>query len=180
MAALGMLEFNSIPSGILAGDEMLKAADVHILSAQPVCAGKYIVMVGGEVAAVASAMAAGRTAGSDAVVDETLIPNVHPQVPAAILNCVEVGDTDALGVIETFSAASSVLAADAAVKSSQIWLIEVRLARGLGGKAFITFTGEVSAVEHAVKSALGSRTDAMIASWAVIPSPHPDIMKSLY
>jgi len=53
-----MIETNSIPAGIEAGDAMLKAADVSLASAQPVCAGKYIVIVSGGVAAVEAAVAA--------------------------------------------------------------------------------------------------------------------------
>ena len=179
MQALGMLEFNSIPSGIEAGDAMLKAASVEIVNAQPVCAGKYIVMVSGEVAAVQSAISAGKEMAKDAVIDEILIPNIHPQVPRATLNCADIGEVGALGIIETFSLASAVLAADAAVKSAEIELIEIRLGRGLGGKSFVIFTGEVAAVEHAVKIACETRSDAMIARTAVIPSPHSELVKSI-
>ena len=38
MNALGMIETNSIPLGIDAGDAMLKAASVELVAAQPVCA----------------------------------------------------------------------------------------------------------------------------------------------
>ncbi|MFR2181222.1 MAG: BMC domain-containing protein [Hominilimicola sp.] len=38
-------------------------------------------------------------------------------------------------MVETFTAASAIQAADAAVKASDIELIEVRVARGLGGNA---------------------------------------------
>lgn len=52
MNALGMIEVQSIPLGVNAGDAMLKAATVQLVTAQPVCAGKYIVIVTGEVSAV--------------------------------------------------------------------------------------------------------------------------------
>ena len=51
-----MVETNCIPAGIEAGDAMLKAADVSLVSAQAVCAGKYIVVVTGNVAAVQAAV----------------------------------------------------------------------------------------------------------------------------
>ena len=57
MNALGMIETNSIPVGIEAGDAMLKAADVALVTAQAVCAGKYIVIVSGDVAAVKASVA---------------------------------------------------------------------------------------------------------------------------
>ena len=55
MGAIGMNEIMSIPTGILACDAMLKAAEVELVSAGCVCAGKYYIVVSGEVAAVRSA-----------------------------------------------------------------------------------------------------------------------------
>ena len=52
MEALGMIELNSISQGILAADAVLKAANVEIMRAQPVCPGKYVVIVSGGVADV--------------------------------------------------------------------------------------------------------------------------------
>ena len=52
MGAIGMNEVMSIPTGILACDAMLKAAEVELVSAGCVCAGKYYIVVSGEVAAV--------------------------------------------------------------------------------------------------------------------------------
>ena len=57
MNALGMIEVQSIPLGVNAGDAMLKAATVQLVTAQPVCAGKYIVIVTGEVSAVSESVA---------------------------------------------------------------------------------------------------------------------------
>ena len=54
MISLGLLETNSIARGVEAGDAMLKAADVTLIKAGPVCPGKYTVLIYGEVAAVAS------------------------------------------------------------------------------------------------------------------------------
>ena len=48
----------SIPLGVLAGDQMVKTAQVDLVTAQTVCAGKYIVVVSGEVAAVRSSVSA--------------------------------------------------------------------------------------------------------------------------
>lgn len=69
MNALGMIETNSIPAGIEAGDAMLKAADVALTTAQPVCAGKYIVIVSGSVAAVEASVSAGVAIAAEVLVD---------------------------------------------------------------------------------------------------------------
>lgn len=48
MTAIGVVETVSIPLGVLAGDQMVKTAQVELVTAQTVCAGKYIVVVSGE------------------------------------------------------------------------------------------------------------------------------------
>ena len=180
--ALGMIETNSIPAGIEAGDAMLKAADVSLASAQPVCAGKYIVIVSGSVAAVEAAVAAGVAVAAEVLVDSIVIPNVHEQVIQAIGACSEAPfTTGALGLIETFSLASAVICADAAVKAANVNLIEIRLGRGLGGKSFITMIGEVSAVRFAVQAAENlEEAKGMVARTVVIPSPHPDMLQAIF
>lgn len=181
MNAIGMIETNSIPAGIEAGDAMLKAAAVSLVTAQAVCAGKYIVMVSGDVSAVKSAVEAGAPVAANYLVDDIVIPNVHDQVIAAVSACTEAKNKAALGIIETFSLASAVICADAAVKAAEIDLIEIRLGRGLGGKAFITLTGDVAAARAAVEAAENEGQEhGMIANTVVIPSPHEDIFKAIY
>ena len=138
MNALGMIETNAIPVGVNAGDAMLKAATVELVAAQPVCAGKYIVIVTGEVAAVKESVEAGKTTAGSRLVDSMVISHVHEQVPKAINAFNEIGTVSAVGVMEAFSLCSAVVAADAAVKAADIQLIDIRLGRGLGGKSFIT------------------------------------------
>ena len=83
-SAIGMIEMNSIAKGYAVGDAMLKAANVEIVFNRTICPGKFMVMVAGDVAAVESAMSAGLDMGSETIVDELIIPNVHPSVFSAI------------------------------------------------------------------------------------------------
>ncbi|GHS92618.1 propanediol utilization: polyhedral bodies pduT [Synergistales bacterium] len=178
--SLGMIEVVSIPAGIEAGDAMLKAASVELVTAQAACAGKYIIVVSGDVAAVEASVKAGRETAAMKLIDSLVIPNIDPQVPIAINMCSEVGEIGTLGVMETFSLCAAVIAADAAVKAASVRLIEVRLGRGLGGKSFITLTGDVVAVESAVKAARELKEVAgLMSESVVIPSPHPDIVRAM-
>lgn len=178
--ALGMIEVISIPLGMEAGDVMLKAAAVDLVSAQAVCAGKYIVIVVGEVSAVSASVAAGKEAAGMKLIDDMLIPNIDRQVPAAITAC-SPPVKGAVGVMETFSLCAAVLAADTAVKAAEVNLIEVRLGRGLGGKSFITMTGDVAAVNAAISAVAGLKeVQGLMSDSVVIPSPHPDILQSLF
>jgi microcompartment protein CcmL/EutN len=178
--ALGVIEVNSVAAGIEAGDAMLKTADVSLVVAQPVCAGKYIVVVQGGVAEVKSSVNAGISISNESLVDSLVIPNIHPQVFSAIACTSEISKRDAVGIIETFSLATVITASDTALKAADINLIEIRLGRGLGGKSFVVLTGDVSAVKFAVESAVKVyENQGMIARTVVIPSPHQDIMGAL-
>ena len=180
MTAIGVVESNSIPLGILAGDAMVKSADVELVTAQTACAGKYIVLVSGDVAAVRAAVAAGKENAGAALVDSLIIPSIDERVIIAMAGAPAVDTAQAVGVIETFSLASSIGAADIAVKTAEVELIEVRLGRGMGGKSFLVFTGEVAAVQAAAK-AIENNEDSkgLIGSSVVIPSPHMDMVKAL-
>lgn len=178
--SVGLIETNSIPAGIEAGDAMLKAAQVGLVLAQAVCAGKYIVMVRGDVAAVQSAVDAGEVLAGSNMVKSLVIPNIHPQVVRAMGCCNDVADLQSLGIIETFSIATAILCGDAAVKAAGVDLIEIRLGRGLGGKSFILLTGDVAAVEYAVTSAVADHAaEGLVARTAVIASPHPDLLRAI-
>jgi microcompartment protein CcmL/EutN len=178
--ALGMIEVNSIAAGIEVGDIMMKTADVRLIGAQPVCAGKYTVMVQGGVAEVQSSVDSGKSIAGEFLVDSIVIPNIHRQVFSALACASQIDGTDAVGVIETFSLASCIMASDTAVKAAEIELIEIRLGRGLGGKSFVVMTGDVSAVEHAVETARKTyENEGVIANTVVIPSPHADMIKAI-
>lgn len=151
-AALGLVELNTVAIGILVADEMLKAAPVKLVEATPVCSGKYVVIVKGDVASVDASVSKGAAVSEDCVVDTLFLPNPHAGIFGAITGTSDVEKIEALGVIETFSVAGTIVAADAAGKAAQVKMIEIRLAKGLGGRAFVTFTGSLSEVQAAVEA----------------------------
>ena len=178
--SIGLLELKSIPVGIETADEMIKAANVQLLTASPTCPGKYIIIVSGNVGAVKSSMNVGVRVAGHYMVGQHVINNVHESLPSAILGVTEVEKIASIGVIETISGLSAVNAADIAAKAANIQMIEIRIARGLGGKGFLVFTGEVSTVRSAVKACInGMGETGEITSHCVIPSPHKDLIKQI-
>jgi microcompartment protein CcmL/EutN len=125
--AIGLVEFNSIAKGIEGADAMLKTGQVEVIVSRPVCPGKYITLVWGDVAAVESAVKAGINKGDVNVVDDFILPNVHPQVIPACSAGNMISEVRALGILETFSIAAMIVAADTAVKAGEVDLIEIRL-----------------------------------------------------
>ena len=141
--ALGLLEFDSIAAGIEAGDAMAKRAPIDVIRAGTVHPGRYLVLVGGAVADVEEALAAGRSIAGLSVIDSVFLPNIHPDVTAALSGVRLGGRGEALGVIETPTVAAIIDAADAGMKGAAVRIIELRLADGLGGKGYVLFDGEV-------------------------------------
>ena len=67
------------------------------------------------------------------------------------------------------------------MKAASVDLLEIRLSRGQGGKAYFTLTGEVAAVQAAVDAAAQEIVDTgMLLKQVVIPSPHNELFDFLY
>ncbi len=180
LKAIAMVELNSIAKGVESADEMLKSAQVDLVMAQPICAGKYMVLVSGDVDSVERACEVGKETAGEFLVDDFVIPNVHTSVFPALTATTRIQEIKSLAVMETFSVASAIQAADAAVKDADVDIIEIRCATGLGGKSFLYLTGDVASVTSAVEAGIDVlRGSGLILSHVVIPSPSPEITGSL-
>ena len=178
--ALALLEFSSIAAGIQAADAMVKRAPIDVIKAGTVQPGKYLVLIGGQVADVEESLAAGREVGGATAVDFVYLPQVHPEVVEAIGGGRVPEVTDALGVVETTTVAAAIHAADAGIKGAEVRLVEVRLADGLGGKGIVLFSGLVADVEAAVEIGVGvlERPDLLVRQ-VVIPQLHPEMWENV-
>jgi len=181
-AALGMIEYKSVAKGIYSCDAMVKKAPVRILETHPVCPGKYLTIICGEVADVEEAMKAGLESGKDMVTSDIFLPYIHPGVIPAIAGTASIQNFGAVGILETFSAPSCVKAADIAIKATPIQLVEIRLCNGLGGKAYFVMTGELADVESSLESAKEfAMKEGMLTAAELIPAPHRELIeKGLY
>lgn len=176
--AVALLEFDSIAIGIETGDAMVKRAPLDVIKAGTVHPGKYLVLVGGRVADVEEAIEAGRLVGSEHLIDEMVLRDVHDDVVAALGGFRHTGDGEALGVIETTTVAAVIEAADAGVKGAAVTLREIRMADGLGGKGYLLFDGPVAEVEAAVEIGSGRVPDQLVAR-RVIAQIHAEMDENL-
>lgn len=178
--SIGLLELSSIAGGIAVADAMLKAGNVRLLLSRSICSGKYMVLIGGEPAAVGSAVAAGVEAAHGCLIDQVTLTQLHPDVLEAIGRSSPGAPEGALGVVESFNVATLVEAADAAVKAADVRLRELRLAMAMGGKAFAMITGDVASVQAAVAAARRVISEAgMLVNAVVLPRPHPDVYREI-
>ncbi|QAT42372.1 BMC domain-containing protein [Aminipila luticellarii] len=179
--AIGMVEFTSIARGIYAADQMVKISEVEIVTASTTCPGKYIAIVHGDVAAVEDSVHIGEKVAGEYWVDSIIIPNVHPQVFPAITGSTMPERVQAIGIMESFSMSTMVIAADAILKSAELEPLELRLGNGLGGKAFFTFTGDVAAVETGAEAGRNiAEEKGLLVNAEVIPSPSDRLIPSLF
>ena len=148
-----MIEFKTTASGITAADTMVKTSEVEILEAQTVCPGKYIAIITGDLSAVKAAVEAAEAMGEDKCIDSFVLGNPHESIFPAIYEAMQVEEVSALGILETYDAASIIEAADQAAKTAVVDLIELRIAKGMCGKSYMLITGEVSAVEASIERA---------------------------
>ena len=151
--AIGMIEFKTTSTGVTAADAMVKTSEVEIVEAQTVCPGKYIAIITGDLSAVKAAVDTAVTTYEDKCIDSFVLGNPHESIFPAIYGTTQVEDISALGILETYDAASIIEAADQAAKTAIVDLIELRIAKGMCGKSYMMITGEVSAVEASIDRA---------------------------
>ena len=178
--SVGLIELSSIAAGFAVADTMLKAGNVRLYLSRSICSGKYMILVAGDASAVESAVAAGATAAIGCLIDHLVIPSIHPDVLLALGRSTVAVPTGALGVLESFNVATLIRAADAVAKSANVQLLDVRLAMALGGKAFVTLTGDVASVQTAVAAGRAVIAQSgMLVNAVVIPRPHPDVYREI-
>jgi microcompartment protein CcmL/EutN len=178
--AVGLWEFSSIAEGVLVADTIAKGAPVSSLSTGTAHPGKYLVLASGDTASVSVAVDIVNDANPQSLIDSMFIPDIDEAVAHAIVAVGRNADTssEAVGVVETESVAAAIEAADAAVKNADVALAALRLADGLGGKAFFIVEGSVGDVTSGVAAAIDRCGDRHVST-AVIPQLTPEIRSNL-
>lgn len=178
--AIGMVEYKTVSAGVVAADVMVKTSDVKIIEAQTVCPGKYIVIITGDLSAVDAAVKTAKAQHGKQLIGSFVLGNPHESIFPAIYGSTEIAEVAALGIIETYDAASIIVAADEAAKTAIVDLIELRLARGMCGKSYLFLTGEVAAVEAAIERAKkAAAKEGMYLDSSVIPSPDAQVRQAI-
>ena len=178
--AIGMVEYKTVSSGVVAADAMVKSSDVEVLEAKTVCPGKYIVIITGDLSAVRAAVDTAKYSHERNLVNTFVLGNPHPSIIPAMHGAAKIEKVSALGVLETFDATSIIVAADEAAKTAVVDLIELRVAQGMAGKSYMMLTGEVAAVQAAIERARESVSeDGMYLDSSVIANPDDQIRERI-
>lgn len=179
--AIAAVETSSIAQGTVAADAMVKTAEVDLLELGPLSPGKFWILIGGEVAAVRASFQRGLTVAGDTLLDSLYIPQLHEMVLPALRGTGPQREDDALGVIETLTAASAIVAADQAAKTAAVALRDLRLSNGLGGKGVLWLSGAVGDVQAAVEAGKAEALrKGLLARAVVVPRLHPQLKARLF
>jgi microcompartment protein CcmL/EutN len=87
---------------------------------------------------------------------------------------------DGMLVIETFSVAAAIKAADYAVKEADLEINRIHVAMAIGGKGYVVITGNMDALKSAVEPAIEyTKEEGMLAGYTLIDNPHEELLKEL-
>jgi len=178
--SIGIVEFRSIAIGIGAVDRIVKSSDVRILDAKSICPGKYYIVFNGSVSAVTNSMNVVVEENGNFLIDWAVLNNIYPEIFTSLNQTSQIKDLKAIGIIETLTAPSIFVAADAAVKATSVDLVEIRIARAIGGKNICIINGEVSSVSESVRVGIQyAEEKGFLVDSQVIASPHKDLYRAI-
>ena len=178
--AIGVIELKSIPKGVEAADAALKSAGIEMVSAHPACPGKYEIVLTGSISNVTAAVSHVTSRFDGYVIDSSVMGRIDEQVVKALFGT-QTGEREgSLGLIETFSAASAIKAADIAVKTARVEIYDLRVSRGMGGKGVVMLTGDVGDVTAAVEAGASvAEEHGLFSQKSIIPAPHAELWEQL-
>ena len=174
--AIGVIELKNIPKGVEATDAALKSAGVDMVSAHPSCPGKYEIILTGSISNVTASVSHVLSKFGNYVIDSSVMGRIDEQVIKALFGTQTGERKGSLGLIETFSAATIIKAADIAVKTARVEIFDLRVSRGMGGKGVVMVTGEVGDVTAAIEAGANyAKTTGMLSSYSIIAAPHEEL-----
>lgn len=178
--AIGVIELKSIAKGVESTDAALKSAGIRLVSAHAACPGKFEMILTGSISNVTAAVEHVRERFEERLVDYSIMGRIDEQVIAALFGTQTTEKKGSLGIIETYSAASAIKAADIAVKTARVEIFELRVSRGMGGKGVVMLTGEIGDVSAAVEAGTAhAQAQGLFTGNAVIPAPHELLWEQL-
>lgn len=178
--AIGVIELKSIPKGVEAADAALKSAGVEMVSSHPSCPGKYEIILSGSISNITAAVSHVASKFEGFVIDSSVMGRIEEQVISALFGTHSAKRSGSLGLVETYSAASTIKAADVAVKTARVEIYDLRVSRGMGGKGVVMLTGEIGDVTAAVEAASNyAKENAMLSSYSIIAAPHEDLWNQM-
>jgi microcompartment protein CcmL/EutN len=178
--ALALVEVDSVARGLRAVDALVKRAPVRLLEANLIEPGRFLVLFAGGVAEVGESFEAACEIAGDALMDQLFLPFAHPLLLAGLRGRQvrqSADELDTLGVVEGRRIATTLAACDQSLKDAAVDLTGLRVAGGLGGRAYFIVHGPQHDVEAALTVARRVLDGAgQLHSVECIPRPHDEMV----
>lgn len=175
--AIGLAEFKSIAKGMEMTDKMTKKSDIKIVENKIVCVGKFFVVISGDVSDVQSAIDVVVDSVDNGLVAAKVIPSLMDGVAEKVNAKISRDDINALGIIESKDIASGFYCANYIKKFSDVELLRISMSFGMGGKALVIFTGDLSSVQSGLDVARERVSDpSKLVEAVVIASPSKEFI----
>ncbi|MEW6056661.1 MAG: BMC domain-containing protein [Bdellovibrionota bacterium] len=179
--AIAVLEFKSITRGLFVVDVATKKAPVRVCWAEAISSGKYILLFEGGVGEVQESYSAAVEAAEKELIESILIPQVVPALgPVLSGRSFSPESESSVGMLESSSIAASVEAADQVLKTAPLLLNRFRLGKGIGGKSYFIFSGQLEDVQAGLERGQEflEHRGALLGR-ELIARPHSDFMEVL-
>lgn len=178
--ALGLWEFDSIAEGVTVADAIAKNTPKVMITTGTTQPGRYLILVSGESATVLVACDVVSEEAPTTLIDHVFLPDIDPAVADAVVagSLRTPTSAEAVGIVETSSVAAAIEGADAALKNADVTLAALRLADGLGGKAFFVVDGTTGEVFSSVAAGVEQCGSRVVGS-TVIPQLTDEIRADL-
>jgi microcompartment protein CcmL/EutN len=173
--ALALVEVASLARGYVILDALVKRARVSVLWHREVSPGKTVILFGGEEEATLEAHQAALATSATTLLDDLLLPQAHPLLWDGLANRFAPRRGDAAAVLELATVATTLLAADAALKATPVALCKLRLAAGIGGRGFFILAGALDQVQAAAAAGRDIVKPERLVGCEVISQPHAEV-----
>ncbi|NFU93568.1 BMC domain-containing protein [Clostridium sporogenes] len=178
--SIGGIEFRSLSKGIEICDLMVKKSYVNILMSKPICPGKFLVIISGDSEEVYEAINVGKNTGEKFIIDTFIIHGVDNRIIEFLKGKREKTKfVESIGTIETTNVSSGIVALNKALKFSNIDILKINMAFGIGGKLLFIVSGSVSDLDEGIKEGIKVIDRKRLVDYSIIPSPSPLIIDSI-
>lgn len=179
--ALGFLEFENVSDGIACMDYMLKGAFINVLKCSTVNPGKFFIIISGSYGNIENAIEIAINSFDGSILDFYMIGNAKEDLIDSIKEIRNDTKIESIVIIDTLNIVTGVIAADMALKMSDVEIIKFDISSDMGGRTNIILNGEYSSVRYAAEQImLAMNLRNKIIAKNIIANPSEELIKTIF